>query len=152
MSLAEAAPAGRLRTWGPAAAWAAFILLMSTGALSGESTGSLLRMLLDGLGIELSAAELRTLHFVMRKAAHVGEYLVFALTLDRGFTAARGADSSLPPFAAAALYSFCDEAHQALVPSRTGSIVDCAFDTFGAGLGLLLARRFGNPLRMRPRR
>ncbi|MGH7858963.1 MAG: VanZ family protein [Candidatus Binatia bacterium] len=150
--LAEPAPAaGRLRAWGPAVAWACFIFLMSTGAMAGASTGSLLRMLLDGLGIELSAAAVEMVHFAIRKAAHVTEYFVFALTLDRGFAAARGGDSPLPAFAAAVLYSLADEAHQAMVPSRTGSIVDCGFDTLGAGIGLLLARRFGNPFRMRRR-
>jgi VanZ family protein len=145
------AKAGKLRVWGPAVLWAAFILAMSTGAMSGGSTGALLATVFAALGLELEPPILETIHVAIRKSAHVTEYLVFALMLDRGFSAGVGhrRGVSWAPLVMAVTLSLIDETHQALVPSRTGSIVDCGFDAVGAAVGVLVAERFGNPVRLR---
>jgi VanZ family protein len=43
----------------------------------------------------------------------------------------------------AVAYAVTDELHQALLPSRTGSILDVAIDAAGACIGLLLLRGSG---------
>ena len=132
----------RASAWAPAGLWAIVIFMMSTDSLSALHTRSLLEPLLRFLFPWLSPEQLAICHFVARKLAHVTEYLIFALLLDRGFRRDSPVSAARAPRAAlvvAVLYALSDEGHQALVARRTPSLYDCGFDSFGAAIGSLIA-------------
>jgi VanZ family protein len=123
-------------------AWAGNMSLFSTGAYSGAVTGWLLAQVFNALHIQVSAAAFATIHFLIRKSAHLGEYAVFCLLLYHSFAPrsfrrwnTRIAGGAL---LTSGLFSLVDEYHQSFVPSRTASLVDCGIDTAGALLALLL--------------
>lgn len=120
--------------------WLLVVLRTSQGDLSADWTRAQLEALIRllGFGIEHVAFT----HLLIRKAAHVLEYAVL------GFLSFRAAGRSLaPPRAAACALLLCaavaaaDEAHQATLPTRTGSPRDVVFDLAGAVLGLAVRRR-----------
>jgi VanZ family protein len=82
--------------------------------------------------------------FVMRKIAHVAEYVILAILVWRGLEklawrsrAWRWSAAGLA-LASVAVYAISDEVHQAFVPTRQGSSIDVLIDTAGGALGLLL--------------
>jgi VanZ family protein len=108
--------------WGPVLAWMGLIFFFSS-----------LPHLDSGLG---------TWDFILRKGAHVFEYVVLTGLLIR---AVRNTWKSLSwravlgwGAAVAILYSALDEIHQAYVPGRGPSVRDVLIDTVGVGLAVLL--------------
>jgi VanZ family protein len=131
--------------WAPAVLWAALIFWMSTDAMSAEHTAGWLAFLFPWASPEA----LRVLHGAVRKAAHVGEYFVLVLLLERAVRQqweGPAASAAARALMIAVAYSLTDEAHQALVPSRGASPIDCLFDSAGAAAAWLLVRAAGNPL------
>jgi VanZ family protein len=131
-----------VRAWLPVVAWAVFIFIMSTDEMSAEHTRGWLVPLIRLSAPGLDPASVELVHAVIRKLGHLGDYLLFALLIDRGLRL----DSPVPAlrtpraaFFAAAIYSLSDEAHQAFVASRSASLVDCGIDSVGAALGAFLA-------------
>lgn len=134
----------RLTAWMPAVGWAAFIFSMSTDEMSAEHTRSWIEPILRFVFPGISPSAVVFAHFVIRKLAHVSEYLVFAILVDRAWRRDAPLPAAPAPLAGlviAALYSLGDEGHQMLVPSRGASLLDCGFDTFGAAIGSLVAWR-----------
>ena len=122
--------------------WAAKMFWMSTGDFSGDLTRPLLARLLDLMRIDLSAAAFGVLHTLLRKSAHLFEYAVFGFLLYRSL-GDRDRLSWQPHIArwcilAGAAFSLSDEFHQAFVSSRGASLIDCALDTAGAALAMLV--------------
>jgi VanZ family protein len=145
-----------LRAWGLVLAWLVIIFLFSSESFSEPSTGSLLRPFLRWLFPEWSAAEIRSLHHAIRKAAHMSVYGVLALLgfralrLSLAASALRLAGLGLGLVLAAAA---ADEFLQSFSKTRTGSLSDVGYDLAGAvlALGLLLyARRGRAAIRNRP--
>jgi VanZ family protein len=124
---------------------------MSTGVFSGDLTRPLLARLLDLLRLDLSAAAFSVLHTVLRKSAHLFEYAVFSFLLYRAL--GNGDRLSWQPHIArwcilvGAVFSLGDEFHQAFVRSRGASLVDCAIDTAGAALAMLVVYGASRALR-----
>jgi VanZ family protein len=88
-------------------------------------------------------AQLVALHGLARKVAHVSEYAILAALWFRALV--RGRDSSpragaWTAFAISVGWALLDEAHQSLVPSRTGSLADVAIDGIGALAAVVVAR------------
>lgn len=112
--------------------WMALIFVMSADPESGEKSGFLIE-LLHTLFPGLSADILDTIHFVLRKAAHMTEYGILALlwlwALPGRYRLA---------FVFSLIYAITDEMHQALVPGRGPSATDVLIDGVGSGLALLL--------------
>jgi VanZ family protein len=132
-----------LAPWGPALLWAAFIFAMSSEALSAEHTGGAIETLVRAVLPWLTEETAKLAHFVIRKGAHFYEYFVFALLLERALAGSgerRSRWSGLGALAIAILYSLSDEAHQLVVPGRTGSLRDCAIDGLGAATALFSQR------------
>jgi VanZ family protein len=101
--------------WFPVVAWAAVIFAFST---------------IPSLGTGLG-----TWDTVLRKGAHVTEYLVLGLLL------ARALGQELPAWLAGVAYAATDELHQHFVAGRHASPVDVAIDAVGVALGVLAWRR-----------
>jgi VanZ family protein len=128
--------------WAVTAAWAGIMSVLSTRAYSSSVTGSLLAQLLFLLHIHLTPQTFETFHALIRKLAHLTEYAIFGLLLYQSFEPrhperwnTRGAFGAL---LVAGLFSLADEYHQSFVPGRNASLADCALDTAGALLGLIL--------------
>ncbi len=116
--------------------------VLSTGAYSGSVTGWLLAQLLVLLHIHLTHQTFMTVHFLIRKLAHVTEYAIFGLLLYHSFEPRHperwNARAAFAALIVAGLYSLGDEYHQSFVPGRGASLVDCGIDTAGALIGLVL--------------
>jgi VanZ family protein len=107
-------------TWLPPLVWMAIIFTLSAQPGGGH----------------LGAAEV-----VLRKLAHVTEYLVLTLLLLRALRRS-GIAAALPiALAAALLFAISDEWHQSFVPGRTATVRDVAVDGIGIALAALAASR-----------
>ncbi len=132
----------RVSAWTPAVVWALVIFFMSTEEMSAARTQIWLEPIVRFFLPSLPEATFDVFHAVVRKLAHVAEYFVLTLLVDRGWR--RGsmlspARSPLAAFVVAALFSLTDEAHQIFVPERTATLLDCGWDSLGAVLGARLA-------------
>jgi VanZ family protein len=137
-------PGERFSAWAPAVAWAAVIFFMSTEEFAAEHTGRWLEWAVRLILPSLSPRTFDVLHVVLRKLAHVGEYFVLALLLDRGWrqgSSLRPRWVPLAAFVVAALYSLTDEWHQSFVADRTASLLDCGFDSVGAAMAVRATAR-----------
>ncbi len=128
--------------WLPPGLWMALILWLSGSTFSAEQTGALLAPVLHRLLPWASDLLVDLVHGGLRKLAHLTFYAVLAFLWYRAFTGGRG----LPPRAAAPLafviavaWAGVDEGHQAITPSRSGSLVDVGVDSAGAAVTLALA-------------
>lgn len=133
----------RLTIWLPPLVWMAVILWFSTGSFSAENTGSVLRPLLEWLLPWASPAQIRTLHGVARKAAHMTEYALLVVLWFRALTRGRGVTRRTAAWTALGVaigWACVDELFQSTEPSRTGSAVDVAYDAAGALIAAVLAR------------
>ena len=141
------------RAWLLVLIWFIAIWSFSGEAFSAHSTSRLLAPLLRWLFAEISAAELRSLHFLVRKGAHVVEYAVLSLLAYRALRfsldAAPWSLSALALTLVLAVAS-ADELHQAQLGTRTGSYGDVALNLAGGVLGVCLIigfyRAFGRSL------
>jgi VanZ family protein len=106
-----------LQTWLPVFVWAGVIFAFSS--------------------VPSLSTELGTWDTILRKLAHLAEYAVLGLLLDRALRRPH----VVVAVALAGLYAVTDEVHQRFVEGRHGSPVDVGIDTLGALLGVLLWRR-----------
>jgi len=106
-------------------AWAAVIFCLSSAGFSSAHTGRALQWVLACLPFRLTPDGFDSVHFFIRKLAHLGEYGVFAILLYGWFRAGRrprfSAAAALLALAVAGAFSLTDEFHQTFVPARTGS-------------------------------
>jgi VanZ family protein len=98
---------------------------------------------------DISAPDFFRALLLGRKIAHVSVYAVLAVLLWFAFNstfALRPRQWHWPvrwTMALVILYAIADEAHQALVPARQGSVWDVVIDTAGGALALVLIWAFG---------
>ena len=81
------------------------------------------------------ATDLGTWDLVLRKLAHVTEYVVL------GFLLLRAIGREAPAALAGVAYSVTDEIHQHFVPGRHGAVYDVVIDTVGVLIGVYLVPR-----------
>ena len=126
-----------LRPWVPALLWAIVISYASTDTFSSSHTSVIILPILRRLFPFASPETLESVHYFIRKMAHLSEYFLFSLLLFRGV---RGNNRgwklrwAIWALAIAAGYSALDEFHQSSVPSRTASPWDSLLDTTGAAV------------------
>ncbi len=119
--------------------WAVVIFCLSTASFSDAHTSTILIPIFHWLLPRANEAQLRHLHLLTRKAAHLTEYFVMGWLL---LVAIRGPERgwklrwALLALLIAAGYSATDEWHQSFVPGRNSSARDSLLDTAGATLGL----------------
>ena len=139
---------GRKRFWryAPLALWMFVISFASTSEFSAINTSRIIGPLLLWLFPNLSAERIETVHFLIRKAAHLTEYAVLGLLAARAFFASSHdllRRSWFPlGFLLILVYGLLDEYHQSFVPSRTASLYDSAIDVTGGLVGLLVFAYF----------
>lgn len=121
----------------------AVILGFSSSGFSAEHTGGILQTILGWIWPTATTAQLAWAHALVRKMAHVVEYAVLGTlwfrTLVHAAPARPGRAAALAVVIAAG-WAVVDETHQATLPTRTGSPLDVALDTAGAGAAVLAAR------------
>jgi len=140
------------RAWGLVVVWLTLILVLSSDAFSASETASLLRPFLRWLLPDWSTPQIASLHYVIRKAAHVSVYGVLswlafrALRLSQDAPAARHAGLAL---LLVLVVAASDEYHQSRSRWRTGSFSDVVYDLTGglAALGLAFVWRRAVPPR-----
>jgi VanZ family protein len=128
--------------WLATAAWAALIFHLSTPAFGADRSIPILGRLLAFFDVSLSHTTLDLLDTFIRKLAHLTEYAIFVLLLYRSCLGRRPggwrSGIALSCVVIVALYSVTDEYHQSFTANRVPSAVDCAIDTTGAAIGMLL--------------
>ena len=72
-----------LKNWLPVIVWVGVIFLGSTDLMSAEHTSRFIVPFLRWLKPDISAETLASIHFIVRKCTHVGEYAILALLLLR---------------------------------------------------------------------
>ena len=126
-----------------AALWLAIVLLMGASYFAASRTAVVILPALNFLAPHASIRQLNTMHFGIRKVAHVTEYVILAWLW---FTALIVSLRRTPRVAACValwvclLCAFADEAHQSMLPMRSGSARDFAVDSFAAVGALVLAQ------------
>ena len=123
--------------------WLALVLFLGSSYFGTQQSQPLILPVLKRVAPHATAAELDAVHAVLRKLSHLGEYAVLALLWLRGFLVTRRVSLRTAAWAALLVCMACafvDEAHQSMLPSRTGSALDVVLDSLGALLALMLAR------------
>lgn len=132
----------KLSYWLPPFLWMAAIFVFSTDLFSAGNTGGLVTRLMLWIYPTISEEELRTAHFLIRKAGHFTVYAVLAFLLLRAFRAGSGQrwrrQWALYSFFIVGIYALLDEYHQTFTTSRTGSIYDSMIDLTGGACMLFV--------------
>lgn len=121
--------------WFPVFLWIGFIFWMSTETFSAQKTYVFFEKLLRFFPLSISQKEIFALHIILRKFAHVTEYLISGFLLFRAFK--NDSDKrrewywAIFSLVIIVTIALSDEFHQTVVPSRTASIVDVGIDILG---------------------
>jgi VanZ family protein len=135
-----------IKTWLPVVLWICCIFLLSTESFSAENTSRIIERLLRSLLPRITAGEINAIHFFVRKAAHLTEYCIASLLLFHSFRNTlqfqrhwRWVFYSL---VIVIFVAVIDEYHQALVVSRTSSVIDVGIDIVGGMIGQWISVTF----------
>ena len=125
-----------------AVTWAGIIFQFSRAPYSAASSARFIAIVFDRLSIRILPHSADLLNTLLRKSAHLTEYALLAVCI---YNSVKPADdrswsrnAAFWALLASGSYSLTDEFHQLFVPGRHASLFDCAIDTSGALLGLLL--------------
>ncbi len=137
-----------VKYWLPLLLWLGVIFLGSTDLMSAEHTSRFIVPFLRWLKPDISPETLASIHFIVRKCAHLGEYAVLALLLLRAAIFMTNFKRSLAilyvsVWVACLVVATTDEFHQTFVASRGALATDIMIDSGGAILGLLIGAIFG---------
>jgi VanZ family protein len=136
--------------WASVILWMCFIFWMSSDSFSSLNTATILEPIVRYVIPSLSGQTFDSIHTIIRKLAHVTEYVILGVLLFQAFRhgkAERGVwQCALYSLLVVALYAASDEFHQSFLSSRTASVVDVAVDVSGGFLAqcinmLLYSRR-----------
>ena len=117
-------------------AWSALIAWFSSDRWGAGATSPLLEPWLRALAPWAAPEQIAALHWLARKAGHVGEYTVLALLWRR----ALAPGGWRAPLLLAVLTAALDEAHQATTLTREGSVADVLLDGAAAAGEMIRAR------------
>lgn len=137
-----------LKYWLPLLLWLGVIFIGSTDLMSAEHTSRFIVPFVRWLKPDISLETLASIHFIVRKGAHLSEYAVLALLLLRAaiyMTNLKWSMSILcvSVWVACVFVAATDEFHQTFVRSRRASVRDIMIDSAGAIVGLLIGAIFG---------
>lgn len=125
--------------YAPMILWMALIFTMSTGVgRDTHSVGILVRLIRTfdpPAAREMRLEVLHLIDYVLRRCAHIVEYMVLMLLVFRTVQHGRSRlcwKKALFAFAICVAYAVTDETHQRFVPGRTASIRDVMLDSSAA--------------------
>lgn len=131
----------KTRLWLPLAGWMALIFLFSTDLFSGGGTGGIILPILGFLfGWAVPDSFLYTIHFLVRKGAHLTEYAILGLLWYRAINPTLQRWNFKTAFRAlflSSLYAVTDEFHQTLTLTREGRAEDVMIDSSGALIAII---------------
>jgi VanZ family protein len=137
-----------LRRWLPVGLWAGFVLYASTSVGAGDNTAHFLRPFLKWIWPDLGLSSIPEINFMIRKTAHVVQFVVYASLLWRALRLA-------PPLAvrtrvalawvlgSSAALGFLSEGIQLFSPQRTAQLTDVGLDFAGSVIGATLILAIG---------
>jgi VanZ family protein len=125
----------------PPLAWSALIAWFSSAGWHGGATFPLLEAWARALLPWAAPEQIAALHWLLRKTGHVVEYAVLALLWRRALAGPGAPPPWRGPLLLAALTAVLDETHQAITPTREGSIADVLLDAGAAAAALHVAAR-----------
>lgn len=127
--------------WLPVLVWAGMISLFSTAWFSSGQTSGVLEKLVRLFWPTISAETFALWHHVVRKAAHVTEYMILSLLLFRALRGGLAIRWKASWFwicmVTIVVYAALDEFHQSFVPGREACVTDVGYDVLGGLLGQL---------------
>lgn len=124
----------------PAILWASVMFYFSSqvAAVSNLNNSAVI-IFLDKFGINLiNIFGNQTSNFIIRKAAHISEYLILFLLIYFGFYKNKTKNRLIYSSICLILYSISDEVHQVFVPGRAGKIADVCIDSIGMFMGIII--------------
>ena len=132
--------------------WMGLIFYMSSS--NGEkSTGQsdLVITIVSSLGINLSGNFGEFASVIVRKAAHICEYMILSLLLYNVLKDYITITKKIMIYTiiGVILYAMSDELHQIFVPERAGRIQDVFIDTTGGCIGLIVIKAINKVKRSR---
>jgi VanZ family protein len=123
--------------------WLGVVLLLGSSRFGTHGTGPWVIPALSWLVPWATPRELHALHLVVRKLAHLTQYAILARVWLQGILAWRRTTVRTAAWAALLICvatAFVDEAHQSMLPARTGSVGDVMLDCLGALMMLIMLR------------
>jgi len=122
--------------------WLGVVLFLGTAYFATTNTAPFILPLLKKVAPGASNAQLHATHRVLRNLTHVAEYALLALLWFWAIAARTGrlVRATWIALLVCLACALADEAHQAFIPSRTGSLRDVVIDASGAAAALLIAR------------
>ena len=138
-----------LKYWLPLLIWVGVIFIGSTDLMSAEHTSRFIVPILLWLKPDIALETVRSIHFAVRKCAHLSEYAVLALLFWRALRGGSAIRAKMSMLLATVLLgcgvvAASDEFHQSFVKSRTPSVRDVLLDIVGALIGLLIGMSFAH--------
>jgi len=136
----------KLKYWLPAIILMVIIFLASNDPVSGEKLDFITRFIWNTIslltGKPSTPEQEAATTFVIRKLAHVTEYLLLCLSyyyaLRKTFKLENWQKTYFVAFIAAFFYAVSDEFHQTFIAGRVGTYEDVLIDTVGVCLGYLV--------------
>jgi len=129
----------------PLLLWMGLMFSLSTNKASAQATNpavnGLLRHLLPGIIPYLTASQIDSIDFDLRKTAHVTEYTILSLLACRAVRFGRQdfrAFMAYGPLLIGVLFAASDEYHQSFYAQRGATTTDVFIDSFGVLVGLFL--------------
>jgi len=121
--------------------WLALVLFLGTAWFGVDQTSAVVLPALRKLSPSAGMATLRAIHLVLRKLSHLAEYAVLALLWFRAVgRRATPRSAAWVALLVSIACAFVDEAHQAMLLTRSGSARDVVIDSLGALVTLIVAR------------
>ena len=116
------------------------IIFMFSSQTGEESAGLSLKITLFIQKIFPIFTSQETLHFLIRKAAHMSEYALLTFTFLYGYSHCHISYKKICIFSILStfLYACTDETHQLIVGGRAGQFTDVLIDTSGGFIALLI--------------
>ena|SRR5258706_3261527 len=131
-----------------AALWLAIVLFLGASYFSTQTTAVFALPVLKLLAPHASLRQLHLVHNGLRKLVHVSEYAILALLWFKAWVLSARRTPRVAAWIALSvclLCAFADEAHQSMLPMRTGSARDFVVDSLAAVGALILVQTRRTP-------
>ena len=124
--------------WTMLVLWMCFIFYMSSRSGSeSQEQSDLVLSILNFFGLQLNESIKNIASFIVRKTAHVTEYMILYILIFRVVTLySNTKKSKLIALFCMVLYASTDEIHQLFVSGRSGMVRDVFIDSIGGIIGV----------------